>query len=365
MQLELEVLHLFNKTQTHTTMKAIVFTLSFVLVAFAAFSQKDNETPYFTKTFSASAIKALQVRTSGGSIRVAGSTNEPKVEMYVRSNNWNGSSELSKEEIDERLKEYEVRVAMEGETLVCRVKRKNEDEKWDWKRSLSISFKIIVPEKTTTDLVTSGGSIRLVNLSGMQSFSTSGGSLHLDDLAGNVKGRTSGGSIHLAKCREQIDLSTSGGSIHAEECKGDIKLVTSGGSIELNQVDGVLRASTSGGSIRGGGIRGELTASTSGGSIRLNDVAASLRASTSAGSIHADIVSVGQFLDLSTSAGGIHVQMPLNKGMELDLRANRVNVGTLKNFNGIVEKDRVKGSLNGGGALVSMRASSGSISVND
>ena len=72
-----------------------------------------------------------------------------------------------------------------------------------------------------------------------------------------------------------------------------------------------------------------------------------------------------RFLDLSTSAGGIHVQMPLNKGMELDLRANRVNVGTLKNFNGIVEKDRVKGSLNGGGALVSMRASSGSISVND
>lgn len=363
MQREFEVLHLFNKIQTHTIMKAIVFTLSFVLVAFVTFSQKENETPYFTKTFSASAVKTLQVRTSGGSIRVAGSTNEPKVEMYIRSNNWNGTSELSKEEIDERLKEYEVRIAMEGETLVCRVKRK--DEKWDWKRSLSISFKIIVPEKTATDLATSGGSIHLANLSGTQNFSTSGGSLHLDDLSGNVKGRTSGGSIHLAKCYEHIDLSTSGGSIHAEGCKGDIKLVTSGGSIELNQVNGVLKASTSGGSIRGGGIKGELIASTSGGSIRLNDVAASLRASTSAGSIHAEMVSVGQFLDLSTSAGGIHVQMPLNKGMELDLRANRVNVGTLKDFNGIVEKDRVKGSLNGGGALVSMRASAGSISVND
>lgn len=345
-------------------MKTYSLFFAFLFISSLVFSQKD-ETPYFTKTFSASAIKTLQVRTSGGSIRVAGSANEPKVEMFVRSNNWNGVSELSKEEIEERLKDYEIRVAMEGETLVCRVKRKNEDEKWDWKRSLSISFTINVPQKTATDLATSGGSIRLANLSGTQNFSTSGGSLHLDDLSGNVKGRTSGGSIHLANCQDILDLSTSGGSIKADACKGDIKLVTSGGSISLNQMNGNVRASTSGGSIRGGDIKGELVASTSGGSIRLTDVAAALKASTSAGGIHAEITSLGKYLDLSTSAGGIHVQMPLNKGLDLDLRANRVNVGDLSNFNGTKEKDRVNGKLNGGGTLVTMRASSGSISVND
>ncbi len=346
-------------------MKTILSSLTLFLVALVTLAQNSDEKPYMTKTFNASAIKALNVRTSGGSINVAGQSGEAKVEVYIRANNWNGKSELSKEETEERLKEYELTVAMEGETLVCKSKRKNENDNWDWKKSLSISFKITVPEKTTTDLATSGGSIKLAKLSGNQNFSTSGGSLHLDDLSGTVKGRTSGGSIHLANCHDQLDLATSGGSIKADACKGDIKLVTSGGSISLNQMNGNVRASTSGGSIRGGDIKGELVASTSGGSIRLTDVAASLKASTSAGGIHAEITSLGKYLDLSTSAGGIHVQMPLNKGLDLDLRANRVNVGDLSNFNGTKEKDRVNGKLNGGGTLVTMRASSGSISVND
>lgn len=346
-------------------MKTILSSLTLFFVAFVTLAQNSDEKPYMTKTFSASAIKALNVRTSGGSINVAGQSGEAKVEVYVRANNWNGKSELSKEETEERLKDYELTVAMEGETLVCKSKRKNENDNHDWKKSLSISFRITVPEKTSTDLATSGGSIKLTKLSGTQNFSTSGGSLHLDDLGGMVKGRTSGGSIQLANCHDQLDLATSGGSIKADACKGDIKLVTSGGSINLNQVDGNVRATTSGGSIKGDGVKGELVASTSGGSIRLVGVAATLKASTSAGGIHAEITSLGKYLDLSTSAGGIHVQMPLNKGLDLDFRANRVNVGTLNNFNGTMEKDRVKGSLNGGGTLVTMRASSGSISVND
>lgn len=346
-------------------MKTYSLLLSFLFVASVVFAQKEDEKPYFTKTFNAGAVKALNVRTSGGSINVAGQSGEAKVEVYIRANNWNGRSELSKEEIEDRLKDYEVTVAMNGETLVCKSKRKNENDKWDWKQALSISFKITVPEKTATDLATSGGSIKLAKLSGTQNFSTSGGSLHLDQLSGNVKGRTSGGSIHLVNSREQLDLATSGGSIHAEGCNGEIKLVTSGGSIHLDGLNGNVRASTSGGSIKGGDIKGELVAVTSGGSIRLTGVAASLKASTSAGGINAEIVSLGKYLELSTSAGGIHVQMPMNKGLDLDLRANRVNVGTLNNFSGIKEKDRVNGKINGGGTLVTMRASSGSISVND
>lgn len=346
-------------------MKTILSAIACLFVAFVAVSQDNDQKPYLTKTFNASSVKALNVRTSGGSIGVAGQNGDAKVEVYIRSNNWNGKSELSKEEIEDRLKEYELTVGLEGETLVCKAKRKNENEKWDWKQALSISFKITVPEKTATDLATSGGSITLAKLSGNQNFSTSGGSLHLDDLSGNVKGRTSGGSIHLANCQDLLDLSTSGGSIKADACKGDIKLVTSGGSISLNQMNGNVRVSTSGGSIKGGDIKGELVATTSGGGIRLTGVAASLKASTSAGGIDAEITALGKYLDLSTSAGGIHVQMPLNKGLDLDLRANRVNVGDLNNFSGTKEKDRVKGTLNGGGTLVTMRASSGSISVND
>ena len=57
--------------------------------------------------------------------------------------------------------------------------------------------------------------------------------------------------------------------------------------------------------------------------------------------------------------------MPMDKGLDLDLDGNRVHVPEIKNFSGKIEKDRVKGSINGGGIPVTMDANSGGIHIND
>lgn len=322
---------------------------------------QDKETLYFVKTYKSSEVKNLNVRTSGGEISVTGGTgNEARVEVYVKGNN--GGSNLSKEAIEDRLKEYELSVKKEGETISCVAKRKSESS---WKNGLSISFKIYTPEKLSTDLVTSGGGISLKNLTGNLAFTTSGGGLKLQNLGGNVKGRTSGGGISISGCRDNIDVATSGGGINAEGCKGDIRLSTSGGGLTLKKLDGTIKATTSGGGIRAEEISGDFVTSTSGGSIKLEDITASVKASTSGGGIDAAIKSLGKYLSLSTSAGSIHVRMPLDKGIDLDLDGQRVKVPTLSKFSGTVEKDRVKGSLNGGGIAVKMDANSGGVYINE
>lgn len=328
----------------------------------------DRETPYQTKTFSGN-INAVRAETSGGSLTIeGGSGNQAKVEMYVRPNNWNGRNELDKAEIEERLKDYEISIAQEGGTLVATARRRNKDDN-DWKRSLSIGFKFYTPRNVTTDLRTSGGSIRLTALNGKQRFRTSGGSLHLTDVEGDINGQTSGGSIHLDRCQnarttDRIDLQTSGGSIHAAASTGNMRLHTSGGSIELNDLKGDIDAQTSGGSVRGSDIAGEIKASTSGGSVRLTDVAGSIDASTSAGSVDVSLTKLGDYVRLNTSAGSIRVKMPMDKGMDLNLSGNRVEVGTLSKFDGDIEKDRVRGKLNGGGVAVNISAGNGSVYVN-
>lgn len=325
---------------------------------------QDKETPYFVKTYKSSEVKNVNVRTSGGGISVTGGAgDEARVEVYVRGNN--GGSNLSKEEIEDRLKEYELSVKKEGETISCVAKRKNESSWNNWKNGLSISFKIFTPEKISTDLVTSGGGISLKNLTGNLGFTTSGGGLKLQNLGGNVKGRTSGGGINISDSRDHIDVSTSGGGIDADNCKGDIRLSTSGGGLRLKKLDGTIRATTSGGGIRAEEISGDFNTSTSGGSIKLEDMTASIKASTSGGGIDADIKSLGKYLSLSTSAGSIHVRMPMDKGIDLDLDGQRVKVPTLAKFSGTVEKDRVKGSLNGGGIAVRMDANSGGVYINE
>ncbi len=326
----------------------------------SSFAQ-DKETPYIVKTYKSSEMKNLHVRTSGGGISVTGMAgDEARVEVYVKGNN--GGNNLSKDEIEDRLKDYELSVKKDGETINCIAKRKSEN---NWKNGLNISFKIYSPEKISTDLVTSGGGISLKNLTGNLGFSTSGGGLKLQNLGGNVKGRTSGGGITLNNCRDMIDVTTSGGGINADDCKGDVRLSTSGGGLTLKNLDGTIKATTSGGSVKAENIKGDFVTSTSGGSIHLEDMMASIKASTSGGGITADIKTLGKYLSLSTSAGSIHVTMPMDKGMDLDLDGNRVKMPEIKNFSGKIEKDRVRGSVNGGGIAVSMDANSGGIYINE
>jgi DUF4097 and DUF4098 domain-containing protein YvlB len=321
----------------------------------------DGPTPYQTKTFSGK-INAVRAETSGGSLTVEGGTDmNAKVEMYVRPNNWNGLNKLDKAEIDERLKDYDIVIEQQGSTIVATAKRRNNDR--DWKRSLSIGFKFYTPRNVSTDLRTSGGSIHLATLSGPQRFRTSGGSLHMSDIEGDINGQTSGGSIHLDKCRKNIDLQTSGGSIEAKSSEGTMRLHTSGGSIRLTDLKGTIDAQTSGGSVNGDDIEGDLKASTSGGSVRLANVAGSIDANTSAGGVDVSITKLTGPIRLTTSAGNVRVKMPLDKGISLNLSGNHIKI-PLSNFSGDTEKDRIRGTLNGGGIPVTLSASSGSVYVN-
>ena len=345
-------------------MKKINLLLAaFVLfISISANAQNSDEKPYVTKNFTSASLTNLKVETSGGSITVAGDqANGVKVEMYVRPNNWNGKVNLSKEEIEDKLEDFDIFIGTEGSVLKATAIRKNRNG-WD-KNSVSISFKVSTPRNMATNLRTSGGSIRISSLTGEQDFRTSGGSLKVSDLDGIINGQTSGGSIEVENCKKEITLGTSGGSIKASELNGKINLHTSGGSITLNGLDGTIVAQTSGGSIKGDGIKGDLDAGTSGGSVRLAGLSGSVKAHTSGGSMEVEITQVGKFVDLSTSAGSLRVNMPMDKGMDLNLRGNKVTV-SLKNFDGQVEKDRVLGKMNGGGIPVNLSANGGSVSIN-
>lgn len=342
-------------------MKTNLLLLVMICLGSAAVAQ--NRPPYLTKNLSGSSISNLYVRTSGGSITVSGATGEqPRVEVYVHGNN--GMDMLSDQDIKKRLEEnYTLEIGVVNNELRAVAKNKHEFSGWNWRKSLSISFKIFVPQNVASNLETSGGSIHLDNLSGNEKFSTSGGSMHIDHLTGTIYGRTSGGSIELRNSGNSIDLETSGGSITAENCNGKIRLETSGGSLHLNNLNGVVNAHTSGGSIQGNHVDGELMTGTSGGSINLTDMSCSLDASTSGGSISAQVKRVGKFVKLDCSAGHVNLELPGRLGMNLNLNANRINHPQNLNFNGEWNKDHVHGALNGGGVPVTVDAGSSHLDI--
>ena len=341
-------------------MKKLFFLTLITALSFSIIAQ-DKE-PYMVKSLSSESVKSTEVQTSGGSISVTGVSTaaETKVEVYVSPNG--NRNELSKAEIDQRLKDmYDLSVTVSNNKLIAIAKSKHNIT--DWKKALNISFKIFVLKNVATDLTTSGGSISLANLTGDQKFTTSGGSLHVDNVGGKIDGRTSGGSIHLENSRDDIELTTSGGSIEASNCDGNIRLSTSGGSLSLKDLKGDIRATTSGGSVNGRNISGELVTHTSGGGIHLFDLTCSLEASNSGGSIDVGIKELGKYVRISNSGGNIDLELPKNKGVDLDLSGGRIKTDQLGNFNGKVEDDQLEGKLNGGGVSVRVRSSGGRINL--
>lgn len=323
---------------------------------------QSNDVPYQTKSLANESIKNVKVETSGGSISVTGgSSSEARIEVYIRANNGRDNT-LSKEEIEKRLAEdYELTISVSNNKLTAIAKPKH--WKMNWKKALNISFKVYSAQSVSTDLATSGGSIRLSNVTGSQDFSTSGGSLDIDNVGGEINGRTSGGSIHVKDSKDKIDLSTSGGSIDATNCKGTLKLTTSGGSLKLHDLQGDIEATTSGGSVIGDMIKGELSAHTSGGNIRLEDLSCSLKTSTSGGHIDVSIRELGDYVTITNSGGNINLRIPGNKGIDLKLRGDKIKTTTLTNFSGTVEDDEIDGKINGGGIPITVRAGSGRIDL--
>lgn len=238
-----------------------------------------------------------------------------------------------------------------------------------WRKQLNrlkIRFLVTVPQQYNVDLDTSSGGITIADLDGDVRAKTSGGSLRFGNITGTVWGRTSGGSIKLTSCGSPVDFKTSGGSIEVVDVAGDVQAQTSGGSLRFGKIKGSLWGKTSGGNIKVASCSGGADIQTSGGGIRLQSVGGDVNAKTSGGSIHA--VMTTQLQDacsLRTSGGGITVTLIRDIAVDVEAETSGGHVSTdfavKSTIQGKVPKNRLKGSINGGGPLLKLRTSGGNI----
>ncbi len=183
---------------------------------------------------------------------------------------------------------------------------------FEWGRHLSVHFEFVVPQAYNVDLNTAGGSISVA------------------DLDGEAKVRTSGGSINLGEIGGSVVAKTSGGSISVDGADGDLIAKTSGGWLDLQNINGELEAHTSGGSIKADivkQIHDDVELTTSGGSITLS-VPSDFKAD----------------VDASTSGGHVRCELPIT-------------------VRGDIGRNSLRGSINGGGKLVRLHTSGGSIRI--
>jgi Putative adhesin len=145
-----------------------------------------------------------------------------------------------------------------------------------------------------------------------------------------------------------VNLRTGDGKIEIAGLKGEMQLKSGDGSLHLDGVDGKLHASTGDGSIQANGRFGELELKTGDGHV---DVRAGTGSSLAGG------------WRLETGDGSVTLEVPGDLAADVDLHTNdgHIDLDMPVTTSGNVRQNEVRGKMNGGGSLLTIRTGDGSI----
>lgn len=181
---------------------------------------------------------------------------------------------------------------------------------------------------------------------------------------------SSNGSIRIEQVEGNAKVRTSNGAVRAGAFKGDFDASTSNGSIDLNDFTGGAVLHSSNGAIRADGVRGFFEAHTSNGSInaRIAEATGSrpIRAESSNGNVNLTVERLkDNDIIASTSNSSLTVRLPAAAGARL--KASTSNSSITTEFDvatqGTLSKNRLEGTIGGGGPLLDLHTSNGSIRV--
>jgi len=192
-------------------------------------------------------------------------------------------------------------------------------------RKVHVSFRIAIPRKFNLDLRTVGSG-RIGDVDGTVKAVMRGGSLQLRNVTGPVTARTDGGSIGVRDIGGDFEATSNGASIAAARVNGKVMVRANGGSITIDECTDSIDARAAGGS-----------------------VAAYLSKQPRGAS------------KLIADAGNVELRLPESIAINIDAACSAGRLSSDFSLLGHADNEHWKGTLNGGGPLVMVRASAGNI----
>ncbi|HEX4641040.1 MAG TPA: DUF4097 family beta strand repeat-containing protein [Chthoniobacterales bacterium] len=192
-------------------------------------------------------------------------------------------------------------------------------------RKVHVNFRIAMPRKFNLDLRTVG-------------------SARIADLEGTVKAVMRGGSIQF------------------HNVTGPVKTRTDGGSVTLHDIGGDLEATANGGSVSVGRINGKAMVRANGGSVSIDEATDAIDAKAAGGSVAA-YISKQPHGDskLIAEAGNVELRLPESIAVNIDAACSAGRLSSDFSLLGHADNEHWRGTLNGGGPLLMVRASAGNI----
>ena len=296
----------------------------------------------FERTLRVTGDVDLNVTTGSGSIDTrVGDAGTVRVSAIIRARS---DSRRSESETEALVRRIEANPPIEQTGNVIRIGRLEDEEA---RRNISISYTLVVPQTTKLYASTGSGSQTIEGLRGVVEARTGSGGITATNLGGSLRAETGSGSIAMSTVYGAVHARTGSGTIRGTGLSASVIASTGSGGIEVEQTGA-----------------GDVELRTGSGGIRVRGVKGALNASTGSGSINVDGTPTGSWR-VSTSSGSITVRLPADAAFDLTAHTSSGSITTSHPVTvmGTLGRRDMRGKVRGGGVLVDLSTSSGSIRI--
>jgi DUF4097 and DUF4098 domain-containing protein YvlB len=268
--------------------------------------------------------------------------------------------------------EITVEVERSGGTLVVRAHYPRsmsvDIDIWDLMRGQTVpradlTLLLTVPDRLPVTLTTTNGDIDSDHVSGPQTIRTVSGDVLVKNASGNLEVHTTSGHVsvnNIAFAR----VGTVSGDVEAESIRQGLHVETTVGDVTVRQARDSLALQTVSGDIEVDRAPRGIGVTTTNGSVSIGEAAGPVRISTSNGDVRVDLVGPMARTDISTSTGDIDLGLDERLGCRVEARTGSGEIDVhvpLEVQN--VSRQWVSGVVRGGSTPLSLRTSSGDITL--
>lgn len=313
------------KLQKLLTVVAILAVMFFILgMAPAESADREKYEEKFEQTVSLARDGKVSLKNISGDIEVE---SWDKAEVKIEAKKISRASTLEKAK--ENAAKVKIEVIEEGNTLRIETKYPELSIK---SLNVSIDYHLLIPDKVAVKIKSVSGDVTLQQI---------GGAIEVDVVSGDIE---------VMKADKGVDCKSVSGDLELRGINGDAFLKTVSGDIILGKMNGSIEAES---------VSGD---------IELIDVSGArvVRGNALSGSItyQGDINPEGRY-ELKSHSGEIEMVLPSNAAF--DLEASTFSGDIESDFeimvSGKFSKKKIQGTVNGGGAVVILKAFSGDIDL--
>ncbi len=242
-----------------------------------------------------------------------------------------------------------IEITQEGDTLRIETKRDKDYFRGSGRdKNVSVDFWLTVPSQASADMKSVSGDIVMEDIGGDAKADSVSGDIDMSSVAGSLRAHAVSGDLNITGAR---------GGVDCESVSGDLKVRKVEGGADLKTVSGDILLENS---------RGDVEAEVVSGDIELIDISGAEE--VAAKSVNGNVKYVGNFspdgsYSISSLSGDVTLLIPGDSAFELYAKtfSGDLNTDFEIAMSGKVSKKELRGTVNGGGAELTVKTFSGNV----